>query len=101
MQKSQRKVWMIVTGALFLAISIGLFTWYNTEVLTPEEVQGLESGGSGGDTAFESFAAFGSPPAPDHTFKADSIPLQSTWSGNLYHQPDIAVAVFEFHVHVA
>ncbi len=61
MQKSQRKVWMIVTGALFLAISIGLFTWYNTEVLTPEEVQRLESGGSGGDTAFESFAAFGSP----------------------------------------
>lgn len=52
---------MLITGVLLLVISGVLFTWYNTAVLTPEEIQRLEAGGSGEDTAFESFALFGSP----------------------------------------
>jgi len=61
MQKSQHNVWIFITGSLLLVLGAVLFIWYNTAVLTSDEIQRLEAGGSGEDTAFESFALFGSP----------------------------------------
>ncbi|PCC28712.1 hypothetical protein CQ010_06400 [Arthrobacter sp. MYb211] len=61
MRKSQRNVWGLIIGSLLLIIGVVLFTWYNMAVLTPAEIQRLEAGGSGENTAFESFALWGSP----------------------------------------
>lgn len=59
MQK--RNTWFLVTGSLLLITGAVQFTWYNVAVLNAAEIQRLEAGGSGEDTAFESFALFGSP----------------------------------------
>lgn len=61
MQMSQRNVWILIIGSLLLIVGAVLFTWYNVAVLNAAEIQRLEAGGSGEDTAFESFALFGSP----------------------------------------
>ncbi|GAA2943363.1 hypothetical protein GCM10010525_04090 [Glutamicibacter bergerei] len=61
MRKSQRNVWGLIIGSLLLIIGVSLFTWYNTAVLNSAEIQRLEAGGSGENTAFESFALLGSP----------------------------------------